>query len=50
MALGYQLVELLRDDFLREYLEPNQGEPQGERAPRDKTHEVPIHADIRRVI
>jgi len=46
MVLGYQLAELLRDEFLREYLEPDQREPQGEGAPRDQTHEVSIHAEL----
>jgi len=46
MVLGYQLVELLRDNFLREYLESDQGGPQEKNAPRDQTHEVPIHAEL----
>jgi len=46
MALGYQLAELLREGYLREYLEPDQGEPQEESAPRDQTHEVPIHVEL----
>jgi len=46
MALSYQLAELLKDGFLKEYLEVEQGEPQGEAAIWDKTHEVPVHGEL----
>jgi len=46
MTLGYQLVELLKDGFLKEYLEADQGEPQGEAIQLDQTHEVPVHAEL----
>ena len=35
MALGYQFGELLREGFLKEYLEADQGEPQKEVILRD---------------
>jgi len=46
MALGYQLVELLKDGFLKEYLEVDQGEPHEEVDLRDQAHKVPVHAEL----
>jgi len=46
MALGYQLAELLKKGFLKEYLEAYQREPQGEFVLRDQVHEVPMHAEL----
>jgi len=46
MALGYQLAELLKGGFLKEYLEADQGEPQGKDALRDPSHEAPVQAEL----
>ena len=40
------MAELLKDGFLKEYLEVKQGEPQEEAAIRDQTHEVPVHGEL----
>jgi len=46
MALGYQLAKLLKDGFLKEYLEVDQGEPQKEVVLKDQAHEVPVHVEL----
>jgi len=50
MALGYQLAELLKEGFLKEYLEVNNGEQQGEVVLRDPPHEVPVHAELNTIL
>jgi len=49
MALGYQLAKLLKDSFLKEYLEANQKEPQEEVVLRDQAHDVPVHVELNTV-
>ena len=46
IALGYQLAVLQNDDFLKEYLEGNQEEPQEDLQSADQRHEVPVHGEI----
>ena len=37
---------MVKDEFLKEYLETDQEEPQGEVASRDQVHEVPVHGEL----
>jgi len=46
IALGFQLATLVKERFLKEYLEANQEEPKGEVVIKDQTHETPIHGDL----
>ena len=46
IALSYQLANLVKVGFLKEYLEVNQEEPKGEATTMDQTHETPIHGDL----
>jgi len=46
MALGYQLGELLKEGLLKEYLEVDDGEQQGEVVLGYLPHEIPIHAEL----
>jgi len=50
MTLGYQVVELLKDGLLKEYLEADQGEPQEEAVLRDQAHEVLVHAELNTIL
>ena len=36
----------MKEGFLKEYLEADQGEPKGEGALRDQVHETPIHGEL----
>jgi len=45
-GIVYQLAELLKEGFLKEYLEADHGEQQGDVVLRDSPHEVPIHAEL----
>ena len=36
----------MKDEFLKEYLETDQKEPQREVAPRDQVHEVSVHGEL----
>jgi len=40
------LSELLKEGFLKEYLEANPEEPQGEVISGEQTHEVPINGEL----
>jgi len=44
IALGNQLAGLVKDRFLKEYLEENQ-ETKQKVAPGDQVHEVPVHSE-----
>ena len=44
--MGYQLASLVKEGFLKEYLEVNQEEPKGEVAIKDQTHETPVHREL----
>jgi len=46
IALGYQLAGLVKDEFLKEYLEWNQEETKEEVAPGDQMHKVPVHGEL----
>jgi len=45
-ALGFQLDELVRNGFLKEYLQEPQGAPTSAAPTGDQGHEVPIHGKI----
>ena len=49
MVMGYQLAELLKDDFLMEYLEADQGESQEEAVLRNQAHKVPVHDELKMI-
>jgi len=46
LALGFQLDELLRNGFLKEYLQEPQRAPTSATPAGDQGHEVPIHGEI----
>jgi len=46
LALGFQLDELVRNGFLKEYLQEPQGGPPSAAPTGDQGHEVPIHGEI----
>jgi len=46
IALGHQLADLVKEGFLKEYLEDKQEGPQGEIALRDPIHEIPVHREL----
>jgi len=46
MALGYQLAEILKEGLLKEYLEVNKREQQGEAVLGDPLYEIPVHAEL----
>jgi len=45
-VLGYQLDELVRNDFLKEYLQENQGAPSSAVPAGDQGHEITVHGEI----
>jgi len=46
IALRYQLASLVKEGFLKEYIEANQEEPKREATTMDQTHETLIHGDL----
>jgi len=46
LALGYQLDELVRNGFLKEYLQENQGGPTTAVPAGDLGHEIPVNGEI----
>ena len=46
MALGYRLAEILKEGFLKEYLEADHGEQQEEVVLRNQPHEIPVHVEL----
>jgi len=46
IALGYQLVGLVNDGFLKKYLEGNQEGSNEDLKSVDQRHEVPVHGEI----
>jgi len=46
ITLGYQLAGLMKDEFLKEYLEGNQEGSKEEIASADQGHEVPVHGEL----
>jgi len=40
------LAGLVKDEFLKEYLEGDQEGSKEEVAPRDQVHEVPVHGEL----
>jgi len=46
LALGHQLNELVRDGFLKEYLEENQETPTSVAPTEDQGHELPVHGEV----
>jgi len=46
LVLGYQLDELVRNGFLKEYLLENQGAPTTALPMGDQGHEIPVHGEI----
>jgi len=46
LALGFQLDELVRNGFLKEYLQENQGVPTTVIPVGDQGHEIPVHREI----
>jgi len=46
ITLGYQLMSLVKDGFLKEYLEVDQEEPKGEVAPKDQAYGIPVHGEL----
>ena len=50
LALGFQLDELVRNGFLKKYLQEPHGDPTSVAPAGDQGHEVPIHVEIRTII
>ena len=46
ITLSYQLASLVKEGFLKEYLEANQKKPRGEAMTGDQAHETPIHEEL----
>ena len=46
IALGYQLVGMVRDGFLKEYLEGGREGLKDETPAKDQGHEVPVHCEV----
>jgi len=46
IALGHQLADLVKDGFLKQYLEDSQEGPQGEVVLMEPAHETPIHGKL----
>jgi len=46
IALGYQLAGLIKDGFLKEYLEGSQEGSKEEIISVDQGHEVPVHGEL----
>ena len=46
IALGYQLAGLVKDGFLKEYLEGNQDQPKENLQSADQRHGVFVHGKI----
>ena len=46
LALGHQLDELVKNDFLRDYLQETQGAEDVAVTRGDKGHEIPVHGEI----
>ena len=46
ITLGHQLASLVKEGFLKEYLEAYQEEPKGEVALRVQSHEISIHGEM----
>ena len=46
IALGYQLAGLIKDGFLKEYLEGSQEGSKEKLPPVDQRHEMPVHGEI----
>jgi len=46
IALGYQLARLIKDGFLKEYLEGSQEGSKEELPPVEQVHEIPVHDEI----
>ena len=46
IALGHQLANLVKEGFLKEYLEADQEEPKGEVALRGQAHEILVHGEL----
>ncbi|XP_068503722.1 uncharacterized protein [Phaseolus vulgaris] len=46
LALGYQLDELVRSGFLKEYLQENQGASTTAVPTGDQGHQIPVHGEI----
>ena len=49
IALGYQLVGLIKDGFLKKYLEGSQEGSKEEFPPADERHEIPVHDEINNI-
>jgi len=50
ITLGYHLAGLIKDGFLKEYLEGSQERLKEELPPTDQGHEVPVHGDINTIL
>jgi len=46
IALGHELAKLVKDGFLKEYLEDNQEGPRDEVVLKESVHETPIHGEL----
>jgi len=46
IALGYQLADLVKDVFLKEYLEEGQEGSTVVTQTEDQGHEVPVHGEV----
>jgi len=46
LALGYQLDELVKNDFLRDYLQEKKGGEDVAVTGGDQGHEIPVHGEI----
>jgi len=49
IALGYQLAGLIKDGFLKEYLEGSQKGSKEEITSADQGHEVPVHSELNNI-
>jgi len=50
LALGFQLDELVRKGFLKEYLQETQGAPTTVASVGDQGHEIPVHGEINTIV
>jgi len=46
LALGHQLDELVRDEFIKKYLEEGHKAPTTIAPTGDQGHEVPVHGEV----
>ena len=50
ITLGHQLVSLVKEGFLKEYLEADQEKPKGEVFLRDTMHKIQVHGEMNTIL